>query len=82
MPMEAGAIRSGRPDPDNELYVALAVLPERTCPWSNNPYVLYPDCDIHLKCRLIWHLLLQAMALFMDYGGAAGLLSRRCSSIN
>lgn len=30
-------------------FVALAVLRhERTCRWSNNPYIIYPDCNIRL----------------------------------
>ncbi|STI15832.1 Uncharacterised protein [Escherichia coli] len=50
MPMGGlGAIRSGRPDPDNILLrCTRGITSERTCRWSNNPYLIYPDCDIRL----------------------------------
>ncbi len=50
MPMGGlGAIRSGRPDPNNILLrCTRGITSERTCRWSNNPYIIYSDCDIRL----------------------------------
>lgn len=38
-----------RPDPDNILLrCTRGITSERTCCRSNNPYIIYPDCDIRL----------------------------------
>lgn len=35
--------------PDNILLrCTRGITSERTCRWSNNPYIIYPDCNIRL----------------------------------
>lgn len=49
MPMEDWGYPPGRPDPDNILLrCTRGITSERTCRWSNNPYIIYPDCNIRL----------------------------------